>query len=92
MGLNFDFVVLNWTKQLAYLIYNVTLFFSPVVQRQYHEKYGYGTVSPSQFFSPFLFLQMLSDFDYSCGVGGCDYDVGMLLKLEVHSTQCLLAT
>eukprot|EP00268_Persea_americana_P035975 TRINITY_DN3544_c0_g1_i5.p1 TRINITY_DN3544_c0_g1~~TRINITY_DN3544_c0_g1_i5.p1 ORF type:complete len:215 (-),score=1.49 TRINITY_DN3544_c0_g1_i5:487-1131(-) len=43
VGLNFDFVVLNWTKQLAYLIYNVTLFFSPVVQRQYHEKYGYGT-------------------------------------------------
>ncbi|XXG62382.1 hypothetical protein AAC387_Pa05g0750 [Persea americana] len=46
VGLNFDFVVLNWTKQLAYLIYNVTLFFSPVVQRQYHEKYGYGTMIP----------------------------------------------
>ncbi|KAL0906623.1 hypothetical protein M5K25_025134 [Dendrobium thyrsiflorum] len=40
VGLNFDFVVLNLTKQSSYLIYNAALFYSPEIQRQYHEKYG----------------------------------------------------
>ncbi|KAF8390571.1 hypothetical protein HHK36_025098 [Tetracentron sinense] len=46
VGLNFDFLVLNLTKHSSYLIYNVSLFFSPVVQRQYHEKYGYSEMIP----------------------------------------------
>ncbi|KAF9604150.1 hypothetical protein IFM89_002825 [Coptis chinensis] len=40
VGLNFDFLVLNLTKHSSYLIYNVSLFFSPVVQKQYRHKYG----------------------------------------------------
>jgi hypothetical protein len=44
VGLNFDFVVLNFTKHTSYLIYNAALYFSPVVQKQYHEKYGYDEV------------------------------------------------
>uniref|UniRef100_A0A0E0MLB9 Cystinosin homolog n=1 Tax=Oryza punctata TaxID=4537 RepID=A0A0E0MLB9_ORYPU len=40
VGLNFDFVVLNLTKHSSYLIYNAALFFSPFIQRQYHETYG----------------------------------------------------
>ncbi|KAI3970335.1 hypothetical protein MKX01_023982 [Papaver californicum] len=46
VGLNFDFLVLNLTKQSSYLIYNASLFFSPVVQRQYHQKYGFGEMIP----------------------------------------------
>ncbi|KAH0450402.1 hypothetical protein IEQ34_021094 [Dendrobium chrysotoxum] len=46
VGLNFDFVVLNLTKHSSYLIYNAALFFSPEIQRQYHEKYGYGEMIP----------------------------------------------
>ncbi|KAG6516197.1 hypothetical protein ZIOFF_026646 [Zingiber officinale] len=44
-GLNFDFLVLNVTKHSSYLIYNAVLFFSPAVQRQYHEKYGSDEVA-----------------------------------------------
>nr|GEW98456.1 cystinosin homolog isoform X1 [Tanacetum cinerariifolium] len=40
VGLNFDFVVVNLTKHTSYLIYNASMFFSSVVQRQYHKKYG----------------------------------------------------
>ncbi|KAI3871626.1 hypothetical protein MKX03_005809 [Papaver bracteatum] len=46
VGLNFDFVVLNLTKHSSYLIYNASLYFSPVVQRQYREKYGLGEMIP----------------------------------------------
>ncbi|KAJ4962044.1 hypothetical protein NE237_021954 [Protea cynaroides] len=46
VGLNFDFLVLNFTKHSSYLIYNACLFFSPVLQKQYHEKYGYGEMIP----------------------------------------------
>ncbi|XP_042496536.1 cystinosin homolog [Macadamia integrifolia] len=46
VGLNFDFLVLNLTKHSSYLIYNASLFFSPVIQRQYHEKYGYKEMIP----------------------------------------------
>lgn len=44
VGLHFDFVVFNLTKHSSYLIYNAVLYFSPVVQRQYHEKYGFDEV------------------------------------------------
>jgi len=44
VGMSFDFVVLNLTKHSSYLIYNASLFFSPTVQKQYYEKYGYGEV------------------------------------------------
>jgi CBS-domain-containing membrane protein len=40
VGLNFDFLVLNLTKHSSYLIYNAALFFSPVIQKQYHDKFG----------------------------------------------------
>ncbi|RZC58776.1 hypothetical protein C5167_006079 [Papaver somniferum] len=46
VGLNFDFVVLNLTKHSSYLIYNASLYFSPVVQRQYREKYGLAEMIP----------------------------------------------
>ncbi|RWR83756.1 cystinosin [Cinnamomum micranthum f. kanehirae] len=46
VGLNFDFVVLSLTKYSSYLVYNAALFFSPVIQRQYREKYGYGAMIP----------------------------------------------
>ncbi|KAI3866611.1 hypothetical protein MKX03_023823 [Papaver bracteatum] len=46
VGLNFDYLVLNLTKQSSYLIYNASLFFSPAVQKQYHEKYGFGEMIP----------------------------------------------
>ncbi|XP_042378935.1 cystinosin homolog [Zingiber officinale] len=46
VGLNFDFLVLNVTKHSSYLIYNAVLFFSPAVQRQYHEKYGSDEMIP----------------------------------------------
>nr|XP_028953132.1 cystinosin homolog isoform X2 [Malus domestica] len=42
VGLSIDFVVLNVTKHSSYLIYNATLYFSSVVQKQYFEKYGEG--------------------------------------------------
>ncbi|WOL12790.1 cystinosin [Canna indica] len=46
VGLNFDFLVLNMTKHSSYLVYNAAMFFSPVVQKQYHEKFGYGEMIP----------------------------------------------
>ncbi|XP_068502147.1 cystinosin homolog isoform X2 [Phaseolus vulgaris] len=42
VGLSLDFALLNLTKQCSYLIYNASLYFSPVVQKQYFERYGYG--------------------------------------------------
>ncbi|KAL3683692.1 hypothetical protein R1sor_001714 [Riccia sorocarpa] len=45
-GLSFDYVVFNFTKHSSYLIYNASLYFSPVVQRQYHEKYGKSELIP----------------------------------------------
>ncbi|XP_050942252.1 cystinosin homolog isoform X4 [Cucumis melo] len=41
VGLSFDYLILNFTKQSSYLIYNATLFFSTTVQKQYFDKYGY---------------------------------------------------
>lgn len=46
VGLNFDFLVLNMTKHSSYLIYNAALFFSPIIQRQYREKYGSDEMIP----------------------------------------------
>lgn len=46
VGLHFDFVVFNLTKHSSYLIYNAVLYFSTVVQRQYHEKYGFDELIP----------------------------------------------
>ncbi|THU66755.1 hypothetical protein C4D60_Mb05t17550 [Musa balbisiana] len=46
VGLNFDFLVLNVTKHSSYLVYNAAMFFSPVIKRQYHEKYGFGEMIP----------------------------------------------
>ncbi|CAI9111186.1 OLC1v1011342C1 [Oldenlandia corymbosa var. corymbosa] len=46
VGLNFDFVLLNLTKHSSYLIYNASLFFSSVVQRQYRQKYGLDQMIP----------------------------------------------
>lgn len=46
VGLNFDFPVLNLTKHTSYGIYNTVLFFSPTVQRQYREKYGFDQMIP----------------------------------------------
>ncbi|KAF3444519.1 hypothetical protein FNV43_RR14211 [Rhamnella rubrinervis] len=49
VGLNFDFVVLNFIKQSFYLIYNATLYFSSDVQKQYFDKYGYTEMIPVAF-------------------------------------------
>ncbi|KAJ7524720.1 hypothetical protein O6H91_17G018100 [Diphasiastrum complanatum] len=46
VGLNFDFVLFNLTKQSSYFVYNASLFFSPLIQRQYHEKYGKNQLIP----------------------------------------------
>ncbi|KAI9127974.1 hypothetical protein K1719_000967 [Acacia pycnantha] len=46
VGLNFDFVVLNLTKHLSYLVYNASLYFSPTVQKQYKNKYGQNEMIP----------------------------------------------
>ncbi|KEH25388.1 cystinosin homolog [Medicago truncatula] len=46
VGLNFDYAVLNMVKQCYYLVYNTTLYFSPVVQRQYGNKYGHKQMNP----------------------------------------------
>ncbi|KAL0395742.1 UNVERIFIED_CONTAM: Cystinosin [Sesamum calycinum] len=46
VGLNFDFVLMNLTKHSSYLIYNASLFFSPTVQRQYREKFGFNEMIP----------------------------------------------
>lgn len=44
VGLNFDFLFLNFTKHTSYLLYNALLYFSPVIQQQYREKYGQSEV------------------------------------------------
>lgn len=46
IGLNFDYILLNSTKHTAYLIYNACMYFSPVIQNQYHEKYGFSELIP----------------------------------------------
>ncbi|MCO5553275.1 hypothetical protein L7F22_006796 [Adiantum nelumboides] len=46
VGLNFDFVVLNLTKHSSYLIYNACMYFIPIVQYQYHLKYGFSELIP----------------------------------------------
>lgn len=46
VGLNFDFLIFNFTKHSSYLIFNASLFFSAAVQRQYHEKYGSHELIP----------------------------------------------
>ncbi|TKY46454.1 Cystinosin-like protein [Spatholobus suberectus] len=46
VGLSLDFEILNFTKHWYYLIYNASLFFSPAIQKQYFEKYGYGQMIP----------------------------------------------
>ncbi|XP_020238082.1 cystinosin homolog [Cajanus cajan] len=46
VGLSLDFEILNFTKHWSYLIYNASLFFSPVIQKQYFQKYGYGQMIP----------------------------------------------
>ncbi|KAM7268842.1 hypothetical protein ACFE04_011008 [Oxalis oulophora] len=46
VGLNFDFVLLNLTKHSSYLIYNVSLYFSHTVQKQYFKKYGNDQMIP----------------------------------------------
>ncbi|KAF9606100.1 hypothetical protein IFM89_023123 [Coptis chinensis] len=46
VGLSFNYLVLNVTKHSSYLIYNTVLFFSPTVQKQYHEKYGFNEMIP----------------------------------------------
>lgn len=46
VGLNFDYVLLNFFKQIAYLFYNLSLFFSPIVQKQYYQKFGYNQMLP----------------------------------------------
>lgn len=61
VGLNFDFLVLNLTKHSSYLIYNAALYFSPVIQRQYHEKYGFGEVGLYPFLS-FLYELTLESY------------------------------
>ncbi|XP_058751260.1 cystinosin homolog [Vicia villosa] len=46
VGLSLDYTILNFTKHWSYLIYNASLFFSPVIQKQYFEKYGYEQMIP----------------------------------------------
>ncbi|KAK7282441.1 hypothetical protein RIF29_11210 [Crotalaria pallida] len=47
VGLNFDFVLLNLTKHSSYLIYNASLYFSPTIQNQYFQNYGYDQETSS---------------------------------------------
>ncbi|KAI5068266.1 hypothetical protein GOP47_0016611 [Adiantum capillus-veneris] len=46
VGLNFDYILLNSTKHSCYLIYNASMYFSPVIQYQYHVKYGFSELIP----------------------------------------------
>ncbi|XP_058778926.1 cystinosin homolog [Vicia villosa] len=46
VGLSLDYTILNFTKHWSYLIYNASLFFSPVIQKQYFQKYGYEQMIP----------------------------------------------
>ncbi|KAG7022696.1 Cystinosin-like protein, partial [Cucurbita argyrosperma subsp. argyrosperma] len=75
VGLSFDFVMLNFTKQSSYLIYNASLFFSATVQRQYFEKYGFDQMIPvalSDVFFPshsilLIFIVSVQIFLFECG-------------------------
>ncbi|XP_058751323.1 cystinosin homolog [Vicia villosa] len=46
VGLNIDYALLNTVKQIYYLIYNASLYFSPTVQKQYGNKYGHKQMNP----------------------------------------------
>ncbi|KAL3629132.1 hypothetical protein CASFOL_026354 [Castilleja foliolosa] len=46
VGLDFDYALLNMVKQLLYLTYNLSMFFSPIVKSQYYQKFGYGKIIP----------------------------------------------
>lgn len=46
VGLNFNYLILNNTKHTLYLIYNASLYFSPNVRFQYHQKYGFDQMIP----------------------------------------------
>ncbi|KAI5443361.1 cystinosin homolog isoform X1 [Lathyrus oleraceus] len=46
VGLNFNYLLLNNTKQSLYLIYNASLYFSSTLQFQYHKKYGFDQMIP----------------------------------------------
>ncbi|XP_057445610.1 cystinosin homolog [Lotus japonicus] len=46
VGLSLDYEILNFTKHWSYLIYNASLFFSPAIQKQYFNKYGYAQMIP----------------------------------------------
>ncbi|KAK2366328.1 cystinosin protein [Trifolium repens] len=46
VGLNFDYAVLNLVKQIYYMVYNCSLYFSPAVQKQYGNKYGHKQMNP----------------------------------------------
>ncbi|CAA0820144.1 Cystinosin homolog [Striga hermonthica] len=45
-GFNLDYALLNMVKQLAYLVYNVSILFSPTVKKQYHRKFGDDKMLP----------------------------------------------
>ncbi|XP_058778930.1 cystinosin homolog [Vicia villosa] len=46
VGLNFNYLLLNNTKQTLYLIYNASLYFNSTLQFQYHKKYGFDQMIP----------------------------------------------
>ncbi|KAI9128381.1 hypothetical protein K1719_001374 [Acacia pycnantha] len=46
VGLNLDFQALNLTNHTCYLIYNVSLYFSSTIQKQYKDKYGQKEMIP----------------------------------------------
>ncbi|MED6223249.1 hypothetical protein PIB30_072176 [Stylosanthes scabra] len=46
VGLNFDYEILNMMKHWSYLIYNASLYFSPLIQKQYFDQYGYQQMIP----------------------------------------------
>ncbi|CAK8533171.1 unnamed protein product [Lathyrus sativus] len=46
VGLNFNYLLLNNTKQTLYLIYNASVYFSSTVQFQYHKQYGFDQMIP----------------------------------------------
>ncbi|XP_057444066.1 cystinosin homolog [Lotus japonicus] len=46
VGMSLDYEILNFTKQWLYLIYNASLLFSPAIQKQYFDKFGYQQMIP----------------------------------------------
>ncbi|XP_014667070.1 PREDICTED: cystinosin-like isoform X2 [Priapulus caudatus] len=44
IGLNFDFLSLNLTGFIAYAVFNVCVFWIPVIQDEYFEKHPYGVL------------------------------------------------